>query len=363
MYKIEILDKSNNLLARVERLVSLDRAKNVIKFNDNLSGFGSCRFRVQTKDPIASRDLFEPYQNYIRIRKDNALVWVGVVVNNPIRRHEFIEVEGRTFAWLFTKVQVAHTATTPNWREVVTGTMAENLTTLFNEGKDRGHSPIGNFTLGTIQNPKFPWDTATDWTFSAAVSVRYEYASLFQVVNSFAGMANADWFVTKDRVFNFVTQAGRNRDDVSFRFGRGGNISDYNSPLDGTGMANDLWVASLEKAGSQIISRNFNDSSLFGRYGRLFGSSLFPDHLDINILSERGKRILELNKRPNTEISIILNEKALPFGTYDLGDYVNISIKDGPINVFEERRVVGWNVKIDETGIERVQLITNMRLI
>ena len=101
---------------------------------------------------------------------------------------------------------------------------------------------------------------------------------------------------------------------------------------------------------------------MYSTYGRLFSSIIFSDHLDEKMLEERAKKLLSLDKKPNTEITLILNEKALPFGVYDLGDIVNASIKGGVINVFEKRRVVGWKVSLKDNNVEQVEIVTNARV-
>jgi hypothetical protein len=360
MYKLYIYDRAGTKLAYVKNLVPLDSGK-VLTFSDYLSSYGELRFRIQTKDPIAEKNILNPYQNEIKLYRDNKEVWAGVIVNCPHRNSRFIEVEAYTYAWLFKKVQVEHSSATPYYREFNSGTIASNITTIFNEGKNRSSSPISDLTIGTIENPNYPWEN-TSWTFTINIMVRYEWADMFQVINSLADMSNADWYVTKDKVFNFVVQAGRDRNDVSLRFGRGGNVEDYDSPLDGTNMVNDLYASSLDKDGSNIIHSNKSDTSTYSDYGRLFGSMIFSDHLSQEMLENRTKILLNLNKKPNTEISLQLNDKALPFGVYELGDLVNVEIKDGPINEFQKRRVIGWKVELLNNGVEQVSIITNTRL-
>ena len=159
MYKLYIYDNSGNFVAHVKNLVPLDDKRMVLTFADYLSSYGELRFRIQTKDPLlSSGNIFEPYKYHVKLWRDNAVVWAGVIVNNPRRNHRFIEVEVFTYSFLLNKVQVAHTEHTPNWREITSGTMAEAITNLFNEGKNRSSSPISSFTLGTIVNPKYPWD-------------------------------------------------------------------------------------------------------------------------------------------------------------------------------------------------------------
>ena len=358
MYKPYSCDSSGNKLAYIKNFYSLTKEGKVLEYSDFLSSYGELRFRIQTKDPVASQGVLNPYQNHIKLYRDNALVWAGVVISLPERNHTYIEVVAKTYAYLFTKVQVAHTSTTPDYREFKTGTMATAITTLFNEGKAVTSSPIVGYTLGTVDNPNYPWST-TAWTFTDAFSMRFEYANLFSVINSFADITNADWTVSMDKVFTFRTLIGRDRPDISFRYGKGGNVENYNSPLDGEKYVNDFIVASLDKSGAKIIKWNGTDTSTYATHGRLFGAALINENLDQNFLNEKGKAIFGLNKRLDSEVSVMLNSKALPMGVYDLGDTVKINISDGPIEVNQSCRIVGWRVSIDDVADEKITLWFN----
>ncbi|MCK9463786.1 MAG: phage tail protein [Proteobacteria bacterium] len=286
-------------------------------------------------------------------------MWAGVIVNNPHRNHEFIEVEAYTYEYLLSKIQVKH-STAKDSRIFDSGTMATAITTIINEGKAVTSSPIASFTLGTITNPNYPWVSGTAWTFTSTYSMEFPYCNALQIISSFADITNADFTVSDSKVFTFKPTIGRDRTDISLRYGRGGNVSDYDAPLDGGNLSNDLIVFSLDKAGTNLISSSAMDTSTFGTYGRLWRSIPINDQLEQYQLNAKVGNLFKLDKSPDTQISLVLNERAMPIGTYDLGDTISIAISDGPIAVNKTARVIGWRCFVTNTGVESVSILTNL---
>ena len=360
MYKLYVCNSAGAKVAYIKDLVPFN-GNTVLKFSDYISSYGQLTFRVQTKDPLASTGIFSPYQNHVKVYRNNVVVWCGIIANCPQRNRRFIEVEARTYAYLMSKVAVAHTAD-KDYREFTSGNISTAITTIFNEGKNRGNSPIADFTLGTVTNPKYPWDSGVDFVFTTDIASRFQASSLLQVIMNMADVSNSDFTVSKDKVFTFMPEIGETKPNVVFKYGKGGNVDDYNSPLDGTNMSNDLYCASLDKEGLRIIDKEIEDTSLYQTYYRLWSSILFGEYLTQNLLNERAKKILSLNKLPDTQLDLMLNDKAAPFGTYDLGDYITVMIEDGAINVNKERRIIGWDVAVSDSGVESVTVSTNDRI-
>lgn len=363
MYKLYIYNTSGHKVAYIKNLVPLDGTK-VLEFSDYLSSYGNLKFRVQTKDPVLTTNILEPYKYEVKLYRNQKLVWAGPIVNNTKRNHQFIEVECKTYAWLMTKVQVVNATTEDNgysYSDYKTGTMATAVTDAFNSGKGFSSSPIASFTIGEITNPNYPWEPATAWTFTDTIKMRFEYPSLFGFISSLANVSNADFTVSAEKVFNFKPVIGDSRHDVALVFGRGGNIADYDSPLGGETMANDIIVSSYNESGAKIINKSQQDSALFADYYRLWESQLYNEQISEQVLNERAKRSLAISKIPNAQIDLILNENALPFGTYNLGDYVLVNINDGVIDYDKERRIIGWKVAVYSNGVERATLVTSER--
>jgi hypothetical protein len=360
LYRVEILDTNDAVVDIVRTMIPFDDNGTVLQFDDYLSNYGQCRFRVKLKDPMASTDKFKPFQYRIRIKRANKTVWFGVITDNPQRTTKYIDIEARTLLWYFTRVQVSNDANS-DYRSFTTGSMLTAVTTLFNEGKNRANSPMSDFTAGTIENPDYPWPPlSTTWAFSDVYKMEYTYANLFDVIFNMAAVANCDFEVTPAKVFNFYRDKGSIKENVSFQWGANGAIEDFNSPLYGSRMANKLTVIGYDKD-YKFIKSDQQDTASITANKELWQIVAYNEVLAQDILNAKAIDELELRKYPDTELSITLNDKALPFGMYELGDYVWIKIKTGIININEPRRVVGWVVKINENDRETVRLITNKR--
>jgi len=363
MYQLKVCNSAGLVLADITRdLAPLD-GRVILNFNDYLSSFGTLTFRVQTKSPRAAMDIFTPYKYHVKLYRFNELVWNGIIVDNPRRNHKFIEVRAYTYAWLFSKVMVQHNKSdsqTLEARMITSGTMSDTLTTIFNECKGITSSPIANFTLGTITNPPFPWDLNTTWSFSDILSMGFTFNNFLTLISSFADVSRSDWVVTKDKVLSFVQGVGVHRKDIAFTFGKGGNILDYDSPLDGRGFVNDHITACLKRNDYVIINSEDSDTSTYATMGRLWGSTSLSESLDQLLLNEKGKQIFKLNSTLDSQLSLDLADNAPQIGQFNLGDFVNIIIKDGPINFNSERRIIGYRTTVTDTMIENTSVITNV---
>jgi hypothetical protein len=236
--------------------------------------------------------------------------------------------------------------------------MAEAVTAVFNEGKAITNSPIANFTLGTVENPNYPWNT-TPWTFTDVYLMSFYYNNLFSVISSFADVTNADFEITPNLVFNFKARIGDDRNDVTLRFGRGGNVDDYDSPLDGRNYANEMLILSRNETGAAVIKSEQSDPTQFPTYGRLWSTFSLDEEIAQDVLNSKAKNIFRATSELDNQISLNLNNKALPLGTYKLGDRVTVQIDDGPVQFNHVRRVVGWTCTVTNTMVEHATIITN----
>lgn len=263
-----------------------------------------------------------------------------------------------TYIWLFTRVPV-NTPAVDKERTFNSGTMSTAVTTIFNEGKAISSSPIASFTLGTIENPKYPWDGTTDWVFTDTYVMSFYFNNIFQAISSFSDITNSDFMVSPDKVFSFKKRIGQERTDISLLYGRGGNVDDYDSPLDGYNFCNDLVVMSRNETGANVIKTEPSDSSSYSKYSRLWSTMSLDETIAQKMLDSKGKNYFSANNAVDNEISLVLNEKAMPIGSYNLGDTLKVIIKDGPINFNNTRRVIGWKCFIRDNMVERTTIITN----
>lgn len=375
-YKVQILNSSLEPLTEIKSFYPLDSTGNFLEYLDKLSAWGRCRFRIATHDSalVDYGNIFEPFKYHVRIYRANVLVWSGVIVTNPRRTRRFVEIEARTYLYLFTKVLVKRDASVAagdgkdNYRTLSSGSMSTAVTNIINESKADAitGSIMSQITIGTIENPDFPMNyTKADgsaligsWSFSDDMTLQFDYRDIFYVLSSLAMYPACDFEVTKDLVFNFKQFIGNKQTDILFEYAEHGSITDYNAPLNGDRMANDLTGVAAD-FGNQILHSQKADDASVQEYGRIQGVAAYVDVKNTNALRSRLTEELRLTSKPDSELHVTLNDKAYPLGQYGLGDVVRIKVKDRIIDVDQLRRIVGIDVYVDGTSQETVRLITN----
>lgn len=376
---VEILDNDLNRIAVVKALVPLTKTGMVLRYSRELSDYGQCTFRVSTKDPILTEfgDILQPHKYHIRIKRAETIVWQGVIVDNPVRNKNYVEVKGFEYLYYLSKVLIRRDADNPtttndesNFKVFKTGTMAAAVTTVFNNAiTDLGPGHIlASATLGTVENPNYPDNFITSgnarltgaWNFSSDVAVQFDYHSALYVIKSFGIYANADFEMTTGLVFNFKKLIGNRITGLTFAYNRvGTNVTDYNFPRLGARLANDLYGIAADDSGKVLHANKVNTTSI-NTIGRLQDVRAYSDVKNRNLLDARLAKELELTVDPDeSPITIVVDEKAYPLGQFTLGDILWVKIKDHGINYEKERRVVGWTVNLHNTGRELTYIQTN----
>jgi len=381
---VEILDSSLNKIAEVKNLYPINIEGTVLRYSKELSRWGTCLFRVATKDPLFTQcgDILVPHRYHVRIKRANATVWQGAIVDNKERSKNYIEVIAAEYEFYFSKKRIKQNATAPtswdggtdegwkNYRNFESGTMASVVTTVMNEaiaGWGSNHV-LGAMTLGTIESPNFPSTfIGTDgnpltgaFTFSPTVSMQFDYHSIEYVLQSFGGYTGADYYIDNNLVFNFKSFVGNNRQyELSFVYGTTGNVVDYNLPRLGKRMTNDLMGVAVDDNGN-VLHIAQRDNQSINTYGLLEDTSPFTDVKTENMLRTRlAEQIRYVSEPENAPVSVTLNEKGYPLGQYDIGDIVTVKIKDYIIDYEAPRRIVGITVNLNGTGRELTYVQTN----
>lgn len=375
-YQVDVLDRNLNYKATLRNLAALDGQKHFLEYGHVLSGIGTAKLRIGTKDPILSSEgnILEPFKYHIRIKRGGKKVWQGPIVKNPRRNSRFIEIEPRTYLYLLDRINIRHDPADgnggENYRTFKSGTLAAAITTLLSEAKADMGAPLANLTIGTIDNPNFPPDFKDStggaltgpWTFSSNFQLKFDYRSVFYVIQMFATYGNFDFEITDDMVFNFKSYIGNKQPQLVFSYSRNqperNNLDDYDAPLDGDQMANFLQGIAAN-TDNTILHADQSDQASIAEYGKIMGTAAYGDVKNINLLNSRLRQELAQVKTPNPELHLVPNDRAYPLGQYALGDTVTAKISDGIISVDSPRRVIGTNIKVHVTGAEDIRLITN----
>lgn len=372
LYEIHILDNSLNFKAPIRVTPALNNKGQWLTFSKKLSDYGTCKFRVGTKDPLfeTEGDILRPFKNYVRIKRAGVTVWTGVIAKNTSRNSDYIEVEAYSYMYLLSKVLLRHDAADgqggENYRSLKSGTMAANITTLLSEAKLDMGGALASLTNGTIDNPTFPADykdsagttLSGTWTFSPTFTVKFDYRPILYVLQVLGAYANFDFEVDENMIFSFQQFLGNRKPEIKFFYGTTGNIANYDAPLDGDTMANYIIGVAADNQ-FNILHADVTDSASIATYGKIAGVAAYADVKNTNLLKSRIREELNLVAVPDQEVHIVLNDKAYPMGVYDIGDTVTVQISDHLIDIDEQRRIVGIEVAVLTTGEEKITLITN----
>ncbi len=375
-YEVYILNSARERVKQVKALIQIDRRGNVLKYGKQLSGPGFCRLRIARQDPLWGEfgDIADSWRYGVQIVRDKRTVWQGIIINNPHRTRNYIDVEGRGYMYRWRKIRIKHDPESKpgdgldNYRTFKSGTMAAAITAVFNESKTVAGSGdiLAGFQIGTIENPNFPGYFLTPdnkpltgpWTFSEDLPLQFNYTDVLTVYQSFGIYSNCDFEVRDNLTFNFRKRIGNKQPGLVFKFGERGNILDYDAPRSGERQVNDMMGIAADIEGNVLHIPQIDQPSI-DEYGRLQGSQGFLDVKEPNPLRVRLAEELRFVSRPDTAINIVLSEKAYPLGKWDIGDTATILIEDNPININEERRITGYSVQVHNTMREVTTVETN----
>lgn len=377
--RVEILDLSLNKIAEIKNLYPINKQGDVLRYSQELSDYGTCMFRVQTNDPFltANGDILMPHAYNIRIKEDGVTRWSGVIIDNPVRNRDYVEVTGAEYDFYLDKVLIRRDSETiagdgkDNYRTFSTGTMSAAVTDLVTKAKtDFGTvHPLASLTISSanIENPDFPLNFKNSsgvaltggWNFSTDVTLQFDYHSVYYVLKAFGLYANCDFEIDESLNFYFKKYIGNKNTGLTFDYGVQGNIINYNLPRLGRRMVNNLWGIAADTDG-KVLHANQVDTASINTYGLLQSSKAYADVKDLNFLKSRMAEELQFTKDPTTTpVNVVLNENATRMGSFGLGDMVTVRIKDHIIDFNQPRRIVGITTTIHNTGRKIIVCQTN----
>lgn len=378
---IEILDASLNFISPIQTPYPLDKEGTILQYSKELSAFGQVKFRISAFDPILSLrgDILNPHQYHVRIRRGTAVVWQGAIIENSKRTSKYVEVIAAEYLFYLQKKLIHRTSPDTNgtaniFRIFNSGTMAAAVTAIMNEtiaDYAGSNHALKNMTLGTVDNPNYPpnfTDTNNNaltgvWNFSANLTLQFDFHTVLYVLKAFGIYSYADFYIDNNLVFNFKSFVGNNhRYDINFTYGAQGNILDYNLPRFGQRQLNSTISIATDPNGV-ILNSPQSDQSSISQYGLMEGVAAYNDVKSQNMLNARAQAELPFIATPDeTNAIIILDERAYPLGTYDIGDIVTINVQNKGVNFNQIRRIVGITVQLNDTGREQITIQTNTPL-
>lgn len=379
--RVQILDKNLDLVAELRNLYPINEGGMILRYSDELSDYGECMFRVVTRDPVLTEfgDILEPHKYHVRIKRGNATVWQGAIIDNTERNKNYIEVKAAQYEYYLDKILIRRDTTAPtgfndgttswkNYRTFSTGTMKTAVTNIINNAiADFGSDHVlGGMSVGTIENPNYPKGFVDadnnaltgGWTFTDFITLRFDYHTVQYVLEAFGIYTNADFEIDNNLNFNFKKFLGTKQPRLTFEYGTFGNIVDYNLPRLGGRMVNSLWGIGADEDGT-ILHANQRDEASINTYGLLMGADAYSDVKTQNELKKRMNESLQYTRTPeDSPVNVVLDEKAFPT-RYGVGDIITVRVKDYNIDFRKPRRVVGITVTVHNTGRELITVQTN----
>lgn len=374
---VEILDKNLKKITEIKRFYPLSESGTILKYSKELSDFGFCSFRVETKDSLFTEvgDVLEPHKYHVRIKQGTTIVWSGLIVDNPSRNKNFVEIKAAEYEFYFSKILVRRDPEIvlgdgkDNYKTFTSATMSQAVTAVVSDVRDDFgvNHPMNDLTIGTVENPDYPDGFSNEdgtpltgpWIFSEFIQLQFDYHTAEYVLKAFGLYTNCDFQVTSDLVFNFKKFIGNKRTNVTFEYGTFGNVVDYDVPRLGSRVVNNYWGIAADDDG-KILHVNQNDSVSQNNYGMLQEPLAFADVKNQNLLKTRVNEQLQFTKTPDSApINLVLDEKAYPIGVYDIGDIVTVKIKDNVIDFNSPRRIVGITCNWHNTGRVLTTVQTN----
>lgn len=343
-------------------VIMKDYDNNIYEFNDftNLeweryeSDVGRCTFFIPHNSlKLNSSSVPNDRYSEIYLYRAGELVWSGAtrVLQNT---KDGVQVFGETLESLFGDYSVRYN------QEYTDTTLSSIITDEYNDIASRADSIFNaKLTLGTVENP-YQSNTTTDLTLSRT----FFNENFLQVLKEMVLIARAEmvsgWnqntafgvtLSDTSPTFFFSRDNGQDKEDVVLELDS--EIVGYTEVQDFRRIHNEVkGLAVIE--GPQVISSKRADSTSKKSWYRREFYPFFYSVTTQTGLDQRTINFLYDHRNPPKDMRIRLAAGLKPFDGYTLGDRIKIIINRGRTQVNEFKRVVGLNVKIDDTGIEQV---------
>jgi len=316
---------------------------------------GRCRFSIAWNDQKLSDTSVENSAfNEIRIYRDNVLVWQGFIAYIVDGLNE-TTVYGLTFLETLKWYGVGY-----NIPYVDQRIGSQIIDPIYDDILLRTNDFLtARITKGTIQN------TTESGVGTPKSITRTTYnESFFALLKEMVAISRSDspqppWkqdtvfeitFDENTPTFNFWKDIGIDQIEVIYELDS--EIVNFNLHYDFRSIFNDITGYGIED-GPRIVNSNQVDvTSRTAYYLRefypYFGSVSSQDET-----TESVKNTLGVLKDPAKIISVELAAGLVPFDGYVMGDNINVRINRGRVVIDEFFRVIGMEVSLSDTGVEK----------
>lgn len=335
IYRVVITDKNGVAIGEIIDFTS-------IRFERRLNNYGTCTVVVPGLEP--GLDALIGVRVYeMKIYRNNTLVWAGEQANvqGEISDNSIEPITITAFDYL----EQFNNRFTPAISEFLAEDAGQIAWELIDASQNETDGDFG-ITEGTIEVTQDRDRTYYNQNIMEAI------VNLSNVVGGF------DFEITNDKVFNVYASKGLDRSEtVSFEYGI--NIQDAKIQMDHTNPVNEA-ISLGEGFGASQLREVAIDVEARETYRLRQGVLFDPEVTESSTLLDKGEELLRTNKQPQIKISFTQVSETLPsLGTLELGDTVKIRIIRGIWNIFNNFRIYGLIVSIDDKNNEEVEYIVS----
>lgn len=307
-----------------------------LRYQQNLNRSGSFTFSISVHDPMSADEFLLIGQNYIKYKRNGVLRWAGQIVDTNTTLNETDEVVNVTCADWFYLLKDKFITTEEIFTGVNEGEILQDLITYL---QIQPNNDMGiTFGINTsVEN--------RDRTYFDK-NVQDAFVQMSEIINGL------DFEITPDRVLNIFEKKTSDR-SATHIFEYKQNISNVGIRNDSSQIKNDL-----KGYGADLLIRTRDDGGSQSAYGRRQSIESFTDVFLNSTLDRHLDEILRTNGVPiQTYVLSVMPQANPEFGSYEIGDCVRLIIKRGTVDKNIKSRIYGWNVTIDNEGVETIDLV------
>lgn len=306
-------------------------------------------------DPTITAANFAPAKTRIYVERDGVIVWGGIlwtldmdVAGNTLsfgcegflsyfRRRSF---EGSLVA------SIAPVFASQDQLDLARG--------LIDYAQDTGVFPGGDIGILTTATNTSGVTRDRTWTLTETVGDALE--RLAAVDNGFDFRFVPAWNTGTGEVdIELVTYYPATGRSTAFVFDMGANVELLNRSLDGTAIANKVFVTGAT-AGPLPKTWAQEDPVTLVEYPRLVAEESAPGVLSSDTLLEHANLLLLRRAQPVETMTVAVYPDTVPtFGSYIVGDQVRVKGSEGYLDVDATYRILSIKVAV-QGGLERVEL-------
>lgn len=334
---IEVYNRDDELLGEIDRFTS-------IQYQEHLNQPTSFSFGMDLSDPKATPEMLAGGQNYIKYYRGDSLRWSGEMykINGELAKDDrpfTVECHDKVYGlkdrWITTE---------EIWTSTNEGQILIDIIDYLQVQTD------GHMGINTTDGVNLSTDLRDRTYFDKKV---------LEVFTEFSSLQNGvDFEITPSGILNIYDKKGSDR-TATHVFRYADNIDSMSYIQSWDEIKNDL---KLYGADARVRPRDNGASQ--GIYRRRQDILSYPDaYLDAT-LDRLGDEIMQTNAVPIRTFDLnVLPFTEPPFGTYQIGDKVQLTIENNKfLNINQAVRIYGWNVIINNDGYETISLTVSTKL-